>query len=204
MSLSDNIGLVIQAIGNAVKGKQAILVSGSNIKTINGSSILGGGDLVVSVGGGSSSVIYTQVSNQTFTVVTPEGVTNLVAPLLANSTYLVECFVTFQSAATTTGAGIGFTSPTGSSNQLEVRVPITTTAVATQLRKIFPSATETITGEVLGTGVTAINSPHTARINGIITTGATAGNFQVRCRTEVANSTITVLAGSRLVITKIA
>jgi len=36
-------------------GKQATLVSGTNIKTINGSSLLGSGDLVVSGGGGGGS-----------------------------------------------------------------------------------------------------------------------------------------------------
>jgi len=37
---------------------QAILVSGTNIKTINGTSILGSGDLVVSGGGGSDYLLY--------------------------------------------------------------------------------------------------------------------------------------------------
>lgn len=50
MALSDNISSVVTAIGNAIKGKQATLVSGDNIKTVNSQSILGSGDLVISGG----------------------------------------------------------------------------------------------------------------------------------------------------------
>jgi hypothetical protein len=42
---------VIEALG----GKQNILVSGENIKTINGYSILGSGDITISGGGGGGS-----------------------------------------------------------------------------------------------------------------------------------------------------
>jgi hypothetical protein len=40
------------SVSNIVAGKQDTLVSGTNIKTINGSSVLGSGDLVVGGGGG--------------------------------------------------------------------------------------------------------------------------------------------------------
>ena len=45
----------IEAILDSVEGKQDKLVSGTNIKTINGTSILGSGNIVISGGGGSSS-----------------------------------------------------------------------------------------------------------------------------------------------------
>lgn len=45
---------VTSAIQTQINGKQATLVSGTNIKTINGSSILGSGDLVVSGSTGGS------------------------------------------------------------------------------------------------------------------------------------------------------
>lgn len=41
---------------NALNAKQDTLVSGTNIKTINGSSVLGSGDLVISGSGGSGNV----------------------------------------------------------------------------------------------------------------------------------------------------
>jgi len=57
---------------------------------------------------------------------------------------------------------------------------------------------------VIGTGVTAINSNHTARISGIITNGANAGNFQVTFASEVAASAITLQIGSELQLIRIA
>lgn len=50
-----------------ISGKQDKLVSGTNIKTINGTSILGSGDIVISGGGGSSSGsgAYSEVNHGT-------------------------------------------------------------------------------------------------------------------------------------------
>lgn len=44
-------------VASALAGKQASLVSGTNIKTINGTSLLGSGDIVIS-GGGTSTPTY--------------------------------------------------------------------------------------------------------------------------------------------------
>ena len=46
MSLSSRITDLATAIGLAVKGKQNSLISGTSIKTVNGTSILGSGDIV--------------------------------------------------------------------------------------------------------------------------------------------------------------
>jgi hypothetical protein len=142
-------------------------------------------------------------STQQSTATALADVTQLVRALVANATYSIDCFVTFQSAATTTGLNLGFTSPTGCVCSVEVVVPITSTAAASQLRTIFPNAAATNTGNVLGTGVTAINSNHTARISGIITNGANAGNFQVRFATEVAASAVTLQTSSVMVLERL-
>lgn len=142
-------------------------------------------------------------STQQSTATALADVTQLVRALVANATYSIDCFVTFQSAATTTGLNLGFTSPTGCVCSVEVVVPITSTAAATQLRTTFPNAAATNTGNVLGTGVTAINSNHTARISGIITNGANAGNFQVRFATEVAASAVTLQTSSVMVLERL-
>ncbi len=144
-------------------------------------------------------------STQAVSTVTLENISQLVAAMDANGVYLLDCFVTFQSAATTTGLGLGFTSPSGCRVMAEIVVPITSTAVASQLRTIFPNAATAVnTGSVLGTGVTAINSNHTARISGIIRNGATAGNFQIQARSEVAASAVTLQIGSELTLVKVA
>lgn len=161
--------------------------------------------LPTSSGGALTASTAIMTSTQQSTSVTPANVTQLVLPLAANGVYLVECFVTFQSAATTTGLGLGFTSPTGCRCMCEITVPITSTAAATQLRTFFPNAAvATNTGIVVGTGVTAINSNHTGKISGIIRNGSTAGNFQVQFRSEIAASAVTLQIGSELSLIRIA
>jgi hypothetical protein len=156
-------------------------------------------------GGGLTAQTAILTATQASTVVTMANVTALALPMEANAVYQVVCFVTFQSAATTTGLGLGYTSPSGCRCMCEIVVPLTSTAVASQLRTIFPSAAiATNTGSVLGTGVTAINSNHTAMIRGIIRNGATAGNFQVQFRSEIASSAVTLQIGSELQLIRIA
>lgn len=187
--------------------KQDTLVSGTNIKTINGSSVLGSGDLVVTGAaptGFWAATVDELSATQSSTATGLADITGLGEPMVANGIYKVDAFITFQSAATTTGLNLGFTSPTGSICQLEVVIPITSTAAASQLRTIFPNATATNTGNVLGTGVTAINSNHTAHISGLVHCGGTAGNFQLRFATEVSGSAITLQIGSSLVMQRIA
>lgn len=150
-----------------------------------------------------STVIARLTSTQASSSTTAGNITQLFAAMEANAIYEVEAFVTFQSAATTTGLGFGFTSPTGCRPMVEITVPITSTAAASQLRTIFPNATALETGEVLGTGVTAANSNHTAHLRGIVANGANAGNFQLRFRSEVASSAVTLQIGSTLILRKI-
>jgi hypothetical protein len=201
-----NRGVLSAADWTTFNGKQAALVSASNIKTINGTTILGSGDLTVSgtVTGFWAATVDKLTSTQQSTATALANVTQLVEAMVANAVYRVDCFVTFQSAATTTGLNLGYTTPAGSSCQLQIVVPITSTAAATQLRTIFPSANATVTGNVLGTGVTATNSNHTARISGIVTCGATPGNFQVQFASEVNASAVTLQIGSCLTMQRIA
>ena len=187
-------------------GKQAALVSGTNIKTINGTSVLGSGDLTVSgtVTGFWAATVDKLTTTQASSVTVLASVTQLVETMVANAVYRVDCYVTFRSAATTTGLNLGFTAPSGAICQLAVVVPITSTAAATQLRTTFPNAGSTNVGNVLGTGVTAINTDQTARISGIIACGSTAGDFQVRFASEVNASAVTLQIGSSLVMQRIA
>lgn len=202
-----NRGALSSADWSTFNGKQAALVSGTNIKTINGSSVLGSGDLVVSgtVTGFWAATVDELTGTQASSVLALANVTQLVEPMVANGVYRVDCFVTFRSAATTTGINLGFTSPTGTICQLEVVVPITSTAAASQLRTIFPNAaTATNVGNVLGTGVTTQNSNQTARISGTVHCGSTPGDFQIQFASEVNASAITLQIGSSLVMQRIA
>lgn len=92
--------------------KQATLVSGTNIKTINGSSVLGSGDLVVS--GGSINTLRT-TSNQTINggAGVFVDITGLTFPVVSGTDYAFEFYITFQSAATATGWRAGVNCPAG-------------------------------------------------------------------------------------------
>lgn len=52
-------------VDNGLNGKQAKLISGTNIKTINGNNLLGGGDLVIDAGRVNWGNIQGNMSNQT-------------------------------------------------------------------------------------------------------------------------------------------
>lgn len=68
----------VKAAYDLANSKQAALVSGTNIKTINGQSILGSGDLTIAGGGGSSDKvemvgIYPVVNGDVWTYQIPAG-----------------------------------------------------------------------------------------------------------------------------------
>jgi hypothetical protein len=203
-SLTAGTGIGVSASAGAVTLSNTgvtSIVAGTNV-TISGST----GAVTINAasgGGGFTPTIKKLTATQASTVVALANITTLVEAMVANATYEVEAFVTFQSAATTTGLNLGFTSPAGSSNQLEFTVPIASTAVASALRKIFPNAAESVSGSVLGTGVTAVNSNHTAHVHGFVHTGATAGNFQLTFATEVAGSAVTLQIGSSLIMKRL-
>ena len=64
---SDNVEDALNEAGNKIKNKQDKLVSGTNIKTINGQSILGYGNIEITSSGGSGtnfSVSYNEVNEE--------------------------------------------------------------------------------------------------------------------------------------------
>jgi len=67
MSLSTYISALATRIATEVKGKQATLVSGTNIKTIDGVSVLGSGDIAVGGGGIWTALTGSYASASTFT-----------------------------------------------------------------------------------------------------------------------------------------
>lgn len=109
---------------NTFNGKQAALVSGTNIKTINGSSILGSGNLTVSTSpagtdgqvqynnsgsfGGASSLVYDDTNNRVGV-----GTSSPAKKLEVEDSN--QCVALFQS--TTTGAGISFQDTTTTTDE---------------------------------------------------------------------------------------
>lgn len=65
----------LSALNAALAGKQAALVSGTNIKTVNGNSLLGSGNLVISGGGGGSGDVVGPASAADGAVALFDGIT---------------------------------------------------------------------------------------------------------------------------------
>jgi hypothetical protein len=81
----------LQNLADAVDSKQAALVSGTNIKTLNGSSILGSGDVVITGGGGGSLsatpikiAAYTAAANDLVRCNTTGGAFSVLFPVAAD------------------------------------------------------------------------------------------------------------------------
>ena len=161
--------------------KQASLVSGTNIKTVNGASLLGSGDLAV-VGNpwtffGASASDTTTGANTT-----PVSVSGLSFNFVANSVYLIEVVGSIQNAAATTGVGL----------QLDVSAAVDSANLAFvhQLAN-----TGTLTGghavaDDASVGVSSGTPANNQRVpfiaQGVLDTGANAGTCQLRFRSEVA------------------
>jgi hypothetical protein len=94
-------GILTSTDWSTFNGKQAALVSATNIKTINGSSVLGSGDLVVT---GSAPDGYTYIIKSVNQDVTNAGVTNdteFSFSVVAAGQYMVEMEVAISGNNTT-------------------------------------------------------------------------------------------------------
>ena len=66
---------------NTFNGKQAALVSGTNIKTVNGSSLLGSGDLITATIPEVKSASFTAVTGKAYTLGSPGSTLNIQFPI---------------------------------------------------------------------------------------------------------------------------
>lgn len=177
--------------------KQDTLVSATNIKTINGSSVLGSGNIDV---GSPYTLVATLSGNQaTGANVTPVTLTGLVWTYAANSIYFFRWIGAVQSAAATTGCGF----------QLDVSSAVTQIAMGFthQLANTgtLTGGSSTADNASLGvsSGVPTLNVNVPVIGNGMLRTGANTGTAQLMYRSETTAVT-TAMAGMTLVVEKVA
>lgn len=113
-------------------------------------------------------------------------VTGLVVPLLANLDYIIDGWLVFQSAATTTGLALSFTSPAGCSSLMDL-ITVGNIATVVQFRMANADDVATATGVV-----PAATTDTLLRFYAYVRNGANAGNWQLRFATEVAGSQIAI------------
>lgn len=184
------------ATQTALDAKQATLVSATNIKTINGSSVLGSGDLTI--GGGSPTILSLAGDAATAANTTPINLTDMSFSYVANSKYIFDMHMFTLAAAATTGHGF----------QLDVSSAVTQIGMSffNQLATTgtisggSSVADDTSLGVSSGVPNTTINYSNG---KGILITGANSGTAQFRFRSETTAIT-TCKAGSTIIVTKIA
>jgi hypothetical protein len=194
---------VATAVTTALGLKQDTLVSAVNIKTINGSSILGSGDLTVSGEGGTDPFsTFVGVLGSPVTTganATPVDVTGLVFNYAANSVYLIEVFGSVQAAAATTGCGLQLNTST--------TVDRVTGTFFHQLANTGTLSGGSTIADDASTGVSSgIPSTNTATpfyFSGVLDSNANAGTAQLRFRSETT-AAITINAGTVMRVHKVA
>ena len=114
----------LAALTSALGGKQAALVSGTNLKTVNGNSLLGSGDLVIAGGGGGAGDVVGPASATDGAVALFNGATGKLlkgggtlgsAAFTASTAYLAPAAigVTVQAYSATLASWAGKAVPSG-------------------------------------------------------------------------------------------
>ncbi len=169
--------------------KQDALVSGTSIKTINGSTILGSGDLVVSGSGVSRTFLPNDVPNSNAVANTIADVTGLSFNVVANTTYSFRFFIVYTSAATTTGSRWSINGPAATFMHYSSEYTLTATSITNN---------QGLTGYNVPAGVSAssLATGNICIIEGIIRPSA-SGTVIARFSSEIAGSAITAIGSGR-------
>ncbi len=186
----------VTGLQTALDGKQETLVSATNIKTINGSSVLGSGNLVVS---GSYTLVATLASDQaTGANTTPVTLTDLVFTYEANSKYRIWAMGRVSPNGATTGCGFQFDlSSAVTAIDVSFFHQLANAGTLSGGHSIDDDASIGVSSGMPGT------STYPVTLNGLLVTAANTGTAQLRFRSEV-NAVTTCKSGFTLVVEKIA
>lgn len=208
-------GVSGSSIQTQLNGKQATLVSGSNIKTINGSTILGSGDLIIG-GTGITSLNGLNVPTQTFATstagssfaVTSSGSTHTINIPLASyfNTGLIDASSQVIGGSKTfiaqTIIGAGSTITPGYGEASDIIVGKYSTGGVLDLRVTGGYTAGTTTGTIQFSGEDNTYGIYSlASIKTIATTGTTGGNSgggNILFSTSVGTTGATILERVRI------
>lgn len=181
---------------SSLDSKQPTLVSETNIKTVNGSTILGSGDLSVSAG---YHFVDTLAGDQaTGANTTPVTLTGLVFNYAANSKYRIWAMGRVAPTAATTGCGFQFDlSSAVTAIDVQFYHQLANTGTQSGGHSIADDASVGVSSGMPGT------STYPVTVEGLLVTGANTGTAQLRFRSETTAVT-TCKAGFTLVVEKIA
>lgn len=193
---SGNVALVlgdIPALQTALDAKQDKLVSGTTLKTLNGTTLLGAGDFTLTrsvklaANFASSAIARSSATGMNFTVATGKK-------------YTIQVFGEYQTALATTGASLGFILSSGAGTikgTAEMQGP------AGSEKKLINaiSSSGTLAGSfITSTGVATAATSHYLAAT-LYFECTTAGTFQLQWGSEVASSAATLISGTAMVVT---
>lgn len=170
---------------SALDGKQATLVSATNIKTINGTSLLGSGDIAT---GFSRVFLANDVINNNATANTLADVTGLSFDVSANTTYQFRFVIVYSSAATTTGSRWTINGPATTHMSYRSQYPTSATAVTINTLAAYNSPS--------GANASSLTTNNRCVIEGEIRPSA-SGTVIARFASEISSSAITAVASGR-------
>jgi hypothetical protein len=183
-------------------GKQDALVNTTNIKSINGESILGSGNLTIAgaVGASTAYFLTSPFSNSTITL---QDVTEWTFPVVSGKKYRVEIIGTYQTNTTTTGGKLAIYARDSAVTTIHGALwgAVSDVQVATEIKAtIYACAASNATGSfLLTTGVATINRPHA--IGGqMVIACSTSGNVRFQWAGEAATAA-QLNTGSVLIVT---
>lgn len=149
-------------------------------------------------GGGATITAHSVASDQTSSSPSYADVTGLTASVAANTTYVFEAYIIWQSSGTAEGIGLAVNGP-ASPTLLVSHAAVNASASYYSVIKV---ATAYDTGALITTGAGATD--RAAHVRGVITTGASSGTFAIRFRAETGGaSSATVKTGSTLIMTEL-
>jgi hypothetical protein len=126
-----------------------------------------------------------QVTNSSSS--TPTDITGLSFSLTSGRRYYFRFMGTYQSAATTTGCGFTFSGPAMTSANWWVQIQ--QGSAGTDM--MYQNTSTTITTVLVSASCVAINTNYMWQVEGFCTPSA-SGTLQLRCRSEVNASQITI------------
>lgn len=144
-------------------------------------------------GGGGGPTLAATTAIQTVNGNAYRDITSLTFSLAANTTYLFEFFIAFQSAAATTGFGFSVNGPAQS--LLHYYVHYQTTANAATTGDVTVRKDVTYDAMAATTATITANVNLTTHIMGVVRTTA-VGTLAARVRSELADNNLTVRVGS--------
>lgn len=117
-------------------------------------------------------------------------VTGMSFPMMASTIYQFHFDIIFQTAAKTTGIGLGVNGPASPSFVLvRTEIPTSLTAVTQGMARAYDTGTSS-------TAIDLQNANCYAKCYGFVSNGTNAGNLVLRFKSEVGTSQVSIMPGT--------